>query len=315
MGIRIISTGTYLPEQCLSASPDIKSCGGKEIDALFTGGEKYHVAGEHESNIYMGTKAAEQAIKNAGIDPNTIDAAIGFTCVPDYVGPRDIYGIIRDLNLKNAMAWSLDVACASFVSHLHLASLLAHSGKKRMLIVESINWVNRAFGNKPIANAAGDGSGAVIVDVEEGQGGLIDVIEKSNPQLFEFITMKEGLMTGKREHAQFSKSNRIIHKAISIVAENTLELLDKHNLNANDIKWSVSHQPGMAAIKKWHELAGIPIEKNLNTYPLYGNVSAANIPITLNHYTEVDPKIKRGDLILMFTAGSGVHPAAALMEW
>jgi len=175
--------------------------------------------------------------------------------------------------------------------------------------------VNRAFGDKPISNAVGDGAGAVIVDIIPGTGNLLGIQESSNTGLRDFITMQEGVATGNREYLAFTKSNRTIHKSISIVAENARVLMDKHQLTANDIKWSISHQPGMAAIKKWHEIAEIPLEKNLNTYSLYGNVSAANIPITLNHYTEVEPKIKRGDLILMFTAGSGVHPVAALIEY
>lgn len=315
MGVRILSTGAYLPEQCLTATTDVETISGEQIDNLFTGGERYHVASEHESCIFMGTQAAEQAIKNAGIDPDTIDAAIGFTCVPDYVGPRDIYGIIRDLGLNNAVAWSLDVACASFAAHLNLANMLAKSGSKRILIVESLNWI-RGFGNAPISNAVGDGAGAVIVEADDcDDQGVIDVLQSSDPRLFDFLTMKDSNVNGRREYPQFSKSNRVIHKAITIVAENALALLEKHQLTPSDIKWSISHQPGMAAINKWHELAGIPIKKNLNTYSLYGNVSAANIPITLNHYTEVEPTINRGDLILMFTAGSGVHPVAALMRY
>jgi len=315
MGIQIVSTGVYLPEQMMSASSDIETSGGKEIDELFTGGENYRVASELETNTYMGTRAAQQAIDNAGIDPNSIDVALGYSFIPDYAGPRDIYGIIKNLGLNNVMAWTLDVTCASFMSHMHLANLLSHTDKKRILMVESTNWVKRGFGDKPISNAVGDGAGAVIVDVVDGQGSLIDIRESSNASLFDFISMKETVATGEREYITFTKSNRVIHKSISIVAENALALLDKNNLTANDITWSISHQPGVAVIKKWHQIAGIPLEKNLNTYSLYGNVSAANIPITLNHYTQVEPKIKRGDLILMMTAGSGVHPVAGLIKY
>ena len=71
----------------------------------------------------------------------------------------------------------------------------------------------------------------------------------------------------------------------------------------------------MNIIQKWHDLLGIPTERNLNTFNLYGNMSAANIPVTLNHFLNVDAKIQRGDIILAFTAGAGIHCVAALIEY
>jgi 3-oxoacyl-[acyl-carrier-protein] synthase III len=44
-------------------------------------------------------------------------------------------------------------------------------------------------------------------------------------------------------------------------------------------------------------------------------MSAANIPVTLDHFISHDQKINRGDLILAFTAGAGIHCAAALIQY
>lgn len=315
MGFRIVSTGVYLPEKIIHVDQTLETSSGEFIDNLFDGGGQYRVAGTYESATYMGAKAVEQALSKASIDPQSIDIALGFSFVPDYETPRDIYGILRETGCNNAMAWNLDTACASFLSHLHLASILCTNKNKRILIVESSNWVKRAFGNKPLANAVGDGAGAIIVEHVDDGGSLIDMVERSNSDLFDFITMKETVSTGNSEQLTFTKNNRTIHKSITIVAETAIELLNNNRINADDIDWTITHQPGIAAIKKWHEIAGIPTEKNLNTYQLYGNMSAANIPITLDHFTNIHPKIKRNDVILMFTAGSGVHPVAALIKY
>lgn len=315
MGFKIISTGVYLPERIVHVDQALETSSGGVIDSLFDGGGQYRLAGTHEGSTYMGAKAVEQALSKASIDPMSIDIALGFSFVPDYETPRDIYGILREAGCHNALAWSLDTACASFLSHIHLASILCTKKAKRILIVESSNWVKRAFGNKPLANAVGDGAGAIIVEHVDDGGSLIDIVERSNTKLFDFITMKETVSTGNSEQLTFTKNNRTIHKSITIVAETAIELLNKNGLNVDDINWTITHQPGMAAINKWHEIAGIPTEKNLNTYPLYGNMSAANIPITLDYFTNINPKIKRDDVILMFTAGSGVHPVAALIKY
>lgn len=315
MGIKIIATGVYLPETIVHVDANLQTSADESLDELFSGGGQYRCANKQETATFMGSQAALNALANGDIDPASIDAALCFSFVPDYETPRDIYGILKATGCKNAIAWSLDTACASFLSHLHLASLLALQGKRRILIIESTNWVNRAFGDTPIHNAVGDGAAAVIIDTNDNNSNLLDILEKSNVALFDFITMKEATSTRRDEYLTFSKNHRVLHKSIVIVAETAKELLERNRVSPQHIQWTLCHQPGITAINKWHELAGVPIEKNLNTFLHYGNLSAANIPVTLDHYTRIEPKINRGDLILMFTAGSGVHPVAALVRY
>lgn len=314
MGIKIISTGTFFPEESRQVK-SVDNNAAANLDKLFTGGGKYHVANAKESAVYMGTQAAKAAINNANIDPDSIDMAICYTFVSDYEAPSDTCAILKNIGCNNATAWFVDTACASFATHLNLANMLSTTGKKRILIIESINWVNRAFGNEQLIEAAGDGAAALIVDAVAGEGSVIGALEKTSPKELEFITMKNVAATGKSEALVFSKSHHIIMKSIKIVAETASELLESKNLTADDVKWTLCHQPGVPAIKGWHKYANIPIEKNLNTYSLYGNMSATNIPATLHYFTTVEPKIQRGDLILMFTAGAGVHPASVLVRY
>ena len=182
-----------------------------------------------------------------------------------------------------------------------------------------MNWVTRAF-NKEARDSGpgslvGDGAGAVVVESLSGRGSIIDALERTSTADFDFIKMNSAQVTGDREYLAFTKSHKIIHRAFSILPETAQKLLDRNGLSANDVTWSISHQPGINAISKWHEMLGIPIERNLNTFGLYGNMSAANIPVTLNHFISIDHKINNGDIILAFTAGAGIHSAAVLIEY
>lgn len=317
MGIRIISLGSYLPST-IETIQDQAAPGDNQGQEL-TGIHTRRVCQQHETPIYMGIQAAKIALANAVISPHTIDVVLSYSGVEDHITPKGVYGMLDDIGCNGAMAWPIDTACTSFISHLHCANALSLLRKKRFLIIESMNVVNRAFskedrGNGP-GSMVGDAAGVAIVDAEPGRGCLIDIIEKTNSLDFDFLKMNSAQVTGNRESLVFTKSHKIIRRASSIAPETALELLERNGLTGRDINWSVSNQPGINAVHRWHEMAGIPLEKNLNTYYLYGNMLAANIPVTLNHFLTIDPKIKRGDIILVFAVGAGIHCAAALIEY
>jgi 3-oxoacyl-[acyl-carrier-protein] synthase-3 len=321
MGIRIISTGSYLPRtiDAVASQTSSKESYNADLAWLFSGAQEHRVCTEQETSTHMGIQAAKNALTKGDIDPATIDTVLSYTGVADHETPKDVYGIINGAGCDGAMAWTIDTACASFLSHLHCANALSSMGRRRFLIIDSMNWVNRAFDDDTKRNGpgslVGDGAGAVIAETVSGRGNIIDVLEITSTEDFNFIKMNSAQVSGDREYLAFTKSPKIIYRAFSILPETAKRLLDKNGLSPSDISWTITHQPGINAILKWHEMVGIPVERNLNTFKLYGNMSAANIPVTLDHFISHDQKINRGDLILAFTAGAGIHCAAALIQY
>ena len=316
MGIRIVSTGVYVPERIIK-NPEDQAMSDFTDDKnlnMFVGAGERRVCSEHETPSYMGMQAAKKALEKSNIDPATIDAVICYTAVADQETPRDVYKIVAETGCDGAMCWSIDTACASFISHLHCANALSRVDYRRMLLIDSMSWATRAF-DEHTPFLPGDGAAAVIVDKQVGEGHLLDCLEKSSTNELDFITMQSAQVSGKREKIEFTSSPRVIHRAISILPEIANELLDKNGIDKDEVTWVITHQPGVPAIMKWHELLGIPVEKNLNTFSLYGNMSAANIPVTLDHFLDKEKKIRSGDLVLMFTAGAGIHAAAALYRF
>lgn len=321
MGIRIIGTGSYLPQavEAVETKPSPRADQNEELAWLFSGAREHRVCSGEETSTYMGIQAAQNALTNGDIDPATIDAVISYTGVADRETPKDVYGMINALGCDGALAWTIDTACASFLSHIHCAHALSTTNNWRILIIDSMNWVTRAFGkdtrDSGPGSLVGDGAGAVVVESSPGRGSIIDALERTSTADFDFIKMNSAQVTGDREYLAFTKSHKIIHRAFTILPETAQKLLDRNGLSPRDVTWTITHQPGINAISKWHELIGIPVERNLNTFDMYGNMSAANIPVTLNHFISIEHKINRGDLILAFTAGAGIHSAAVLLEY
>ena len=157
MGLRIISTGSYLPTtiETVQAQPGPETDGSQDFELQFSGGHEHRVCQEHETSTYMGIKAAQDAFANGGIDPRSIDAVISYSGVADNETPRDVYGILNAIGCDGAMAWTMDTACASFMTHLHCANALSMTEIKRILILDSMNWVNRAFSRDDKTRFAG----------------------------------------------------------------------------------------------------------------------------------------------------------------
>lgn len=314
MSIRIIGTGSYLPRQRYEKPKNPGDYSNLDDIDFISGLGFRHVCDSRETSTYMGSKAAESAINSADIDPSSIDAIICYTAVADYETPRDVYKIAAQIGCDGAMCWTIDTACASFLTHLHCAYSLSFTGTKRILLISSMNWITRAF-NENEGQFAGDGAGAVVVEYDSRQKNYIASMEISSTEQFDFIKMRSSQATGNHEEIQFTKNKHIILRSINILPEIANKLIDQQGIHKNDIKWVICHQPGMPAIERWHDLLEISLEKNLNTYDLYGNMSAANIPITIDHYLNHKPLLKNDDLVLLFSAGAGIHVVATLYRF
>jgi 3-oxoacyl-[acyl-carrier-protein] synthase-3 len=87
--------------------------------------------------------------------------------------------------------------------------------------------------------------------------------------------------------------------------------LAKTGLSWDDIHWFVPHQANLRINEKVVEVAKIPPEKVLNTIELYGNTTAATVPLTIDYWRQ-QGKVKRGDRILASVFGSGFTWGAAI---
>jgi len=316
MSVRIVATGVYIPEQGCDKPDHVNAFSGVDdsFNEIFAGKGRRYICNNEETPTFMGIQAARQALENADIDPRSIDAILCYTLVPDNDAPKDVYKIAGEIGCDGALCWTIDTACASFLSHLHCASNLQRAGMKRILIINSMNWVGRAFAEHE-GQFAGDGAGAVIVEAcPEGQG-VIACKEISSPAQFDFVTLKSAQLSGQREALEFSRNNRVIHRSINILPELAGQLLADNRVALDEVDWTLCHQPGMPAIEKWHAKLGVSVSRNLNTYSFYGNMSAANIPISLHHHYTREQVVDEGDLALFFTAGAGIHVAAALYRF
>jgi 3-oxoacyl-[acyl-carrier-protein] synthase-3 len=85
MGIKILGTGSYLPEKVVT-NEDIAKTLDTTDEWIYshTGIRSRHVAGEGESTSTMAAEAGRRALEAAGVKPEEIGLIVLATSSPDY---------------------------------------------------------------------------------------------------------------------------------------------------------------------------------------------------------------------------------------
>jgi 3-oxoacyl-[acyl-carrier-protein] synthase-3 len=79
------------------------------------------------------------------------------------------------------------------------------------------------------------------------------------------------------------------------------------------VDWFVPHQANLRINEAVVHYGEIPPEKVLNSIQLYGNTTAATIPLTLDHHRK-EGRVKKGDLVVSSVFGAGFTWGAAVFR-
>ncbi len=102
--------------------------------------------------------------------------------------------------------------------------------------------------------------------------------------------------------------------AVNAICNDTTQLMERHGLTFDDIKYIVPHQANKRIIDFASVKLKVPQEKFYVNIERYGNTSSASIPIALD---EMNRKgmLKRGDLLLIPAFGGGLASATCILRW
>src|ERR1022692_984375 len=116
----------------------------------------------------------------------------------------------------------------------------------------------------------------------------------------------------KRLHYVHQEGAAVYKFAIAKMAEVAAEIMARNNLRADMIDWLVPHQANNRIIESTAERMGLPMDRVMVTIHKYGNTTNATIPLCLWDY---EPKLKRGDRLLLAAFGGGFTWAGVYVQW
>jgi 3-oxoacyl-[acyl-carrier-protein] synthase-3 len=324
MKARIIGTGSYVPVTVVTNS-DLERMVATSDQWITerTGIRERRVVGPGEACSDLGVKAAERALKAAGVSASELDLILLATCSGDYLLPATACLIQHRLGATRAAACDLGAACCGFVYALSVADAYIKTGMRHVLVIGS--EVMSAFTDWTDRNTCilfGDGAGAAVVTASEGERGILSSHLRSDGSLCDLIAVPGG---GARnppseqvlaERMQFikMKGNETFKVAVRMLEDIARETLAANNLTVKDLDLYVPHQANVRILKAVAERLGLPLEKVMLNLDRYGNTSAASVPIALDEAVQAG-RIKEGSLVMVGAFGAGLTWASALIRW
>ena len=162
----IIGWGDYTPPAVLS-NDDLASVidTNDEWIRSRTGIERRHFAAEGQTTSDMAARAAQAALKMAGLQPDDIDALIVATSTADLTFPSAATMVQERLGMTRGFAFDVQAVCAGFVYALAQANALIVSGQANRALVIGAETFSRILDweDRTTCVLFGDGAGAAIL--------------------------------------------------------------------------------------------------------------------------------------------------------
>ena len=320
MTIRIMGTGSYLPENIVTNDDLAKIMGtSDEWIASRTGIRKRHLVKE-ETTAQMSAKAAKQALKEAGLKAEELDLIIVGTLSGDYVTPSTACEVQAMIGADKAVAFDVNAACSGFMFAMNTAYAFIQSGIYQNALVIGAEILSRLmdWNDRSTCVLFGDGAGAAVVTADE--KGLLGFVQGSDGTKGMVLACKNRLNNNpliknsvEPDHV-FMDGQEVYKFAVSTVPASIQAVLEEAGLEVSDIKYFLLHQANIRIIQSVAKRLKADINRFPTTLEHCGNISAASVPILLD---EVNKKgmLQRGDKLVMAGFGAGLTWSAAVIEW
>lgn len=286
-----------------------------------TGIRQRYIAGEHETTVSLGTKAAQAALESAGLTIDDIDLIILATSTPNHTFPASAVEIQHALGMKHGFAFDMQAVCSGFVYAVTTADMYIKSGMAKRVIVIGAETFSRLLDWKDRTTCVlfGDGAGAIIMEAAEGNGltsdrGVLTANLRSDGSHQEKLYVDGGpSTTGTVGHLRM-EGREVFKHAVGMITDVIEASFATTGLSADDIDWFVPHQANKRIIDASAKKLNIAEHKVVITVDQHGNTSAASVPLALATAVK-DGRIKQGDLILLEAMGGGFTWGAVLLRW
>ena len=325
--VGICGLGHFLPPTVVT-NQDIKNRGLDTSDEWIqsrTGIRERRVSGPDLATSDLAYHAAVMALDDAGISASDLDMILVATTSPDYPQFPSVACLLQArLGAPSIAAFDLSAACSGFGYALTTAAQYLYSGMYgRILVVaadtltKSVNWEDRST-----CILFGDGAGAVVLgEVEPGfgltyasmysDGGAADILKISSGGSKTPLTPA---LLEDNAHCIFMDGRAVFKVAVTHAVTAVETALKALGLSALEIDYFVPHQANLRIIELMQEKLGFSDQQVLSNVAVYGNTSAASIPILLSesYYKNV---FKEGDIIMTIGFGAGFTWVVNVLRW
>jgi 3-oxoacyl-[acyl-carrier-protein] synthase-3 len=246
------------------------------------------------------------------------------TITGDYPWPATACIVQNNLGAKNAYAYDISAACSGFVYALSNAVdfLEAGRGKKALVIGSEILSRIIDWSDRNTCVLFGDGAGAVVLDLQEGDSGVLSSHMHSDGSYLELLyqpgfgtrhpASAEGI--AEKMHTLKMQGNDVFKVAVRSLTEVSQEALTANGLSSADVDLFIPHQANRRILEATAKRLELTDEQCFINVHKYGNTSGATIPIGMDEANR-QGLLKEGSLVLMAAFGGGFTWGSVLLRW
>lgn len=346
MSTIITGTGSYIPSvvktnqsfvnnSFYAENGELITTPNEEIVEKFkdiTGIAERRYADNNENTSEMATKAAVLAIKDAGIDPETIDQIIvahnfgnvlSGTIQTDAI-PAIASRVKNQLGIKNPACVAYDIlfGCPGWIQGVIQADAFIKSGMAKKCLVIGAETLSRVVDEHDRDSMIfSDGAGACIVEhSDESDTGILASSVQSHCEDETYF-----LYLGKSYHPEGEEATRYIKMkgrkvyeyAIKNVPIAMKECIEKAGVDIHDVKKFFLHQANekmdegfIKALFKLYGIREIPADIMPMSIHELGNSSVATIPTLydrVKHGFYKEHQLNKGDIVIFASVGAGMN--------
>ncbi len=352
MNIKITGTGSYIPNE-IERNEDFSTHqffngNGTKIEYSndviidkfknITGIEERRYASTNQNTSDLAFLSAQKAIKNAGIDPETLDYIIvahNFGDVDNNSSQTDTVPSLaarvkHKLRIKNpyCVAYDLLFGCPGWIEGIIQAQSFIKSNMAKKCLVIGAETLSRVIDEHDRDSMIySDGAGASIIETTKDAGGIISNISAS-------YTLEESnfLFFGNTYNSNTNDTNKYIKMygrkiyefALNHVPKAMKVCLDQTNYHITDIKKILIHQANEkmdeAIVNRFYRLHNEKVPNDIMPMSIrkLGNSSVATIPTLYDLILKGEIKnhsINKGDILLFASVGAGMNINAFLYQY
>src|SRR3989442_5719981 len=278
-----------------------------------TGLRERRFAGPGESTATLSAAAGEEALRRAGVAPQSVDLLIVCTCTPERIIPSTAAFVQTRVGLS-CPSFDLNAACAGWVYALSVADAQIRAGSADRVLVIGAEVLSRVLDmtDRTTCVLFGDGAGASLLEPGE-EPGVIESMLALDGSAAELLTQPAGgtaepvteqTLNARRNCLRMTDAQAVVTIAVTAMAAACTEVLQKAGRSPDDLKLVIGHPANSRILAALGKRLGLDPAKVGIAIENVGNTSAASIPIALDR-TWRRGLLEPGDLVLTTAFGAG----------
>jgi 3-oxoacyl-[acyl-carrier-protein] synthase-3 len=288
-----------------------------------TGIRERRFAGEGETTTTLAATAGREALRRAGVGPESVDLLIVATTTPDRVMPSTAAFVQQRLGIS-APAFDLNAACAGFVYALSVGDAQIRAGAADRVLIIGSEVLSRVLDltDRTTCVLFGDGAGAALLEASQ-EPGVVDSLLALDGSQAELLTVPAGgteepaspeTVEARRHYLRMLDGQTVFKNAVTSMADASRALLEKAGVSSDQLGLVVGHQANARILAALGKRLGLPPEKVFVDIEKVGNTSAASIPMAMDR-AWTGGRLSPGDLVLTVAFGAGMAWGANLIRW